>query len=468
MRHRPPAALRLICASLIAVAYIAPSAHADSHTVDLDVAARALGIGSTYSVKKIAARNDLTADLIDATKTAAPATKPRLVVIPSGSFDVKKSVRVANGVYLVAQADTTVQWGGADGQMIRFDGVTSGVYGGVWDGAKRGSSHVFSASGATVRLAKLTARNAGANGIVAYKKSTLTVASVTSTANGRDGLYTQESKVSVTGLKATANQRSGVMLARKSSGTIKKSTLDGNGQAVKGSTQGKTGHGLGLDESSKATVASTTMSKNKVCGISLTKKAEVTVTDSTIASNGRHGVGTRGGNRATITDTAISGNGYNGVLATDAGTKVTLKNSTIESSKKFGLSIPSKGAATLTGTTVKASGESNISVSGGGKLTLKSSNSVTSAKRDGIAVTSKGRIAVSGAGNVVSKNKANGLRVSGSGTLGTVAEKMSVKDNKEIAILVHVKAKLETVKNSVSGGKKKGVVTRSGGRVVKL
>ncbi|MBK7820146.1 MAG: right-handed parallel beta-helix repeat-containing protein [Tessaracoccus sp.] len=466
----PKPLFRLIGAALLTAAltatYAAPDANAAAST-DLSVAADALDIGGTYSVVRLAARTDITTDLIAATKTAASSSKPRVVVLPVGSFAVKKAVRPANHVYLVAQPNTTVTWRGSDSHMLRFDHVTSGVYGGVWDGAKRGSANVFSASAANVNYSDLTVKNAANNGIAGYNGSTLKVEDVKVTANGRDGVYMQETKVTAVRLTATSNERTGLMLSKKSSGTVSGSALDGNGQGVSGSTTGKTGHGLALD-ASEATVSSTSMSRNKVCGISLTKKASIKVTGSSIASNGRHGVGTRGSVKGSLTKTKITKNGYNGVLATDSGTKITLKSSIIESSKKYGLSVPSKGAATLTGTTVKGSGNSNISVSGGGKLTLKASNSVTSAQGDGIAVTSKGRIAVSGADNVVSKNKANGLRLSGSGTQGTVVEKMSVKSNKQIAILVHAKGKLETVKNSVSGGKKKGVVTRSGGKVVKL
>ena len=51
---------------------------------------------------------------------------------------------------------------------------------------------------------------------------------------------------------------------------------------------------------------------------------------------------------------------------------------------------------------------------------------------------------------------------------GRLEEAVRGRGNEKIGILVHVKGRLETVKNEVSGGKKKSVVTKSGGKVVKL
>jgi hypothetical protein len=83
-------------------------------------------------------------------------------------------------------------------------------------------------------------------------------------------------------------------------------------------------------------------------------------------------------------------------------------------------------------------------------------------------VTGKGQVKVTVKGNAITSNKGNGLRVSGSGTKGRIEKAVMVRGNEKIGILVHVKGRLETVKNEVSGGKKKSVVTKSGGKVVKL
>ncbi|MFT3888585.1 MAG: right-handed parallel beta-helix repeat-containing protein [Arachnia sp.] len=461
------ALLRLICGALLATLLVATSASPAHAATALDDAANALGVGRTYSVQRISGAGDITSELAAATKKPAGASKPRLVVLKAGTFEVRSKIRVADNVYLVAEPRTRVTWRGSDGEMVRFDGVTSGVYGGTWDGAHKGTSHVFNTTASTVRYVDLLVKNAGANGIVAYKGSKVTLRDVSATGNARDGVYVQQTTLTVSRLKATMNERNGLMLASGSTGTVVGSTLDKNGQAVKGSTTDKTGHGLAVDGSS-ATVSSSTMSGNKVCGVSLTKGAKVAVSSSTIASNGRHGVGTRSAVTGSFTNTKISKNGYNGVLATDSRTSITLTSSTVDASKKFGLSVPSKGSATLRKTTVKGSGSANISVTGGGSLTLKESNTVSSAKGDGIAVSSKGRLTVTAAGNVISSNKANGLRVSGSGSTGRIEKSVTVKGNKDVGILVHVKGKLVTVKNAVSGAKNKTVVTRSGGKVVAL
>ncbi len=524
-----------VAAVTISSAWAGVEAHADQSDL-LGKAASALAVPSGYQVVQVRGGASLTDSLRAAVKTAGTAARPRLVVLPPGDLKLKLPVYPANHVYLVAAPETTVTWTGSGAQMVRFEKVTGGVYGGVWDGDKRGSAHVFNATSAQVRFAKLTARNAGANGIVAYKGATLalkdvkasgnakdgvnttdtkltaaglkvssnkrnglyvnksnavitnstfstnklngivgyagstaTLQDATTTANHRDGVYvTERTKLTATRLQATLNRRSGVQLADKATVVIKSSALDDNGQAVTGSTTDKIGHGLGVGKSAKATVSASTISGNKVCGVSLTSTGSVSVKDSTIASNGRHGVGTRGSVTGTFTGTKIVKNKYNGILATGSGTKITLTGSTVSASKKFGISVPSKGAVVLKRSTVSGSGSSNISVSGGGKLTLKEDNTISSGKGDGVAVTGKGQVKVTVKGNAITSNKGNGLRVSGSGTKGRIEKAVMVRGNEKIGILVHVKGRLETVKNEVSGGKKKSVVTKSGGKVVKL
>ena len=224
------------------------------------------------------------------------------------------------------------------------------------------------------------------NGIrMVFEFDNLTVANYEYTLTTKDGIYLEASVLDARNVRATKNRRNGIQLSSRSSGTIWASNLDSNGQAVKGSTTGKTGHGLGV-ASSQVSVGNTSMSSNKVCGASLTGTARVTVTDSRIAGNGRHGVGTTAGSRATISDTTVSRSGHNGVLASGSGTVIDLRNVTITDSRKHGLSVPTKGAATMTNTVIATSGKVNASVSDRGRLTVLGGNTIRRAKSHGIAV----------------------------------------------------------------------------------
>lgn len=455
------AAVALLAGSVVFAA--APVAHAST---TVDAAAAELGI-TAYQLTSITGTGDVTAELARATSVAGTAEQARLVHLPSGSFTVRSSIRVADRVYLVAEPDTQVKLAATADQLLWFPAsVTAGVYGGDWDADDRGSASVIATATARVSLADLTVRDAGKHGIAGYRGAKLSLDRVTSTANRVDGVHLEASLLTADQLTATKNRRNGVQLSTGSSASITDSVLDANGQAVTGSTTGKTGHGLGLS-SATAWVTNSSVSSNKVCGISTTGASRLTLADTHVDRNGRHGLGSAAGLTASVADTSFVGNGYNGVLATGSGTTVSLTRARIEASRQYGISLPSKGAVTLTDTTVTGSGKSNIAASNKSRLTLLGGNLVSSAGAHGIALASRSILSVSGAGNQVVGNTGNGLMLSDKGTTGRISVSVSFAGNRGTAVLVRKKARLSQVACTYSANRRT-VATTSGGKIVKL
>lgn len=442
---------------------IGPSAQA---ATTLDEATGALGVRGHYQLVRIGHTGDVTAELAAATRTAATAELPRVVALPAGQLRLTAQIRVASHVYLVAEPDTTVAPAGPAGQLLWFNEVTGGVYGGSWDAARK-ADNVFGVKASAVRLARVAVRNATKNGVAAYAKSTLTLTDVTSTGNANDGVYADASTVSATGVRATKNRRNGMQLSAGTVGTIADSILDGNGLAVTGSTTGKTGHGLGV-AAARATVTRTSMSNNKVCGVSLTGSVDVSLSQVTLASNGRHGLGTTPGVRASLTDSVVADNGYNGVLASGSGTRLLIAGVTIAGSAQYGLSVPSRGSATMQRTTITTSGRSNVSVSVKSTLTLEGRNTVADGRADGLTVTEGATLTVTGDDNRVAGNRGNGLVVSGKGTSGRITRSVRFETNRKHGVLVKTKAALATVANSFARNKGATIHKQSGGKVTKL
>ncbi|MFT3970109.1 MAG: right-handed parallel beta-helix repeat-containing protein [Micropruina sp.] len=464
-RTPQPRIITVLAASTATLASfaIAPAAHA----VNLHDATSALAIGGRYQVTRITHTGDITADLTAAAKAPASADQPRVITLPTGTLRLTAQVRVASHVYLVAESGTTVQLAKSADQLLWFNAVTGGVYGGTWDAAGKASS-VIGTKASTVRMANLTVRNAKKNGIVGYAKTRLTLSGVTSTGNANDGIYLAEaSTLDATKVRAVKNRRNGMQLSSGARGTIDDSTLDGNGVAVTGSTTGKVGHGLGV-ASARATVTDTSMSSNGVCGASLTGSVNVTLARTTLSGNGRHGVGTTPGVKAAISDSVVSNNGYNGVLASGSGTQLRLDRVTIAGTSRHGLSVPSKGTATLHRSTITTSGASNISVSDKGTLSMDGENRVTGGRAEGITVTRGSKLTVTSTGNVIGTNKASGLMVSGKGTSGRISKSVTFEANGKYGILVKTKAKLATVANSFVKNKSAAIHQQSGGKVTKI
>jgi autotransporter family porin len=437
MKLRATAVLVALAATGASLVASAPHAVAET-TVEAAVAAFQL---SNYTVTDVSATGDITKALTAAVSSAGGPSTPRIVHLPAGALTLDESIHPANNVYLVADLGTTVTWRGTNGFMIRFANTTGGVYGGTWNGAGRASTTLIGVINGTVQVVDVTVTRAGQYGIVARTNSKLIIRDVIATSNKIDGVHVEASHLEAVDLRATGNRRNGVQLSGKSSGTITGSVLNSNGQAVSGSTTGKIGHGLGVAASS-VTVYSSSMSSNKVCGVSLSKSARVDIKDSQLDHNGRHGLGTVPGTTATISDSTVNSNGYNGVLASGSKTHVTLNRVTIANARASGISVPSGGTATVSDSTITGSRKFNISVT-------------------------RGSITLAGVGNKVTNGHRDGLLLSGSGAKGRIESSTSFVNNRGSGIVVASKAKLRMVHCQFSGNKHQ-VQKRSGGKVYNL
>jgi hypothetical protein len=428
-------ALAATGASLVA------SAPAAASVTTVEAAASAFGL-SAYTVTEVSGTGDITPALAAAVSSAGDAYEAHLVHLPAGALTLRESIHPADNIYLVADPGTTVTWRGTNGFALRFANTTGGVYGGTWNGAGRASTTLIGIIHAKVQVEDVTVTRAGGYGIVARTNSFLTIRNVIATANKIDGVHVESSHLEATGLQATSNRRNGVQLSVKSSGTITGSRLDHNGQGVSGSTTGKIGHGLGIAASS-VTVVGSSMSSNKVCGVSLSKSGRVTISGgSQLDHNGRHGLGTVAGTTATISDSTVNNNGYNGVLASGSRTSVTLDHVTISNARRSGLSVPSGGRATVMDSLITGSGKFNISVT-------------------------KGSVRLAGAGNQLANSHRDGLLLSGSRATGRIESPTSFLDNRGSGIVVASKAKLRMVHCEFLRNKHT-IQKRSGGRVYNL
>lgn len=441
----------------------ATSAHAAS---TLDSALAGFGI-SDCKVTKITASGDITKPLQYAIATAGTSAKPHVVSLPAGSYTLRTSIRMGAHVYLIADPDAKVALTAPAAQMLQFPSLpAAGVWGGSWDARKQGSANVFGITGSAVTLRNLSITNAGKHGIGAYQKSSVVVRDVEITDSNRDGIHVEQSTLAATKLRSTYNRNNGVHLSVKSSGTISDSVINFNGQAVTGTTDGKTGHGLGV-ANSWAAVLNSDLSGNKVCGISTTEPSNVTVRNATVNDNGRHGLGTTAGGKVSLTDTTFIGNRYNGVLVTGSGTAVKLLRVTIANSAAYGVSLPNNASVVLTNTSVSGSGKSNVAADKSGTVTLAGGNTITKAAAHGIAIAGKAKLTVSGSSNVVSYNGTNGLMLSNKSTTGKISKRVAFVGNRQIGVLVREKASLRLVSCTFKENPK-STVTRSGGKAQKL
>lgn len=452
----------LIVASVTLVGGATP-AHAGSR---LDEAVAGFGI-KDYSLTTIDGSGDITTRLQYAVGEPGTSAKPHVVALPAASYSVRTSIRVAAHVYLIADPQAKVVLTQPAAQLLQFASLpAAGVSGGSWDGGRQGSANVFGLTGSSVIFSHLRITNAGKHGIGAYQKSSVVVRDVEISDSNRDGVHVEQSTLAATRLTSTYNQNNGVQLSIQSSGTIADSTVSFNGQAVTGSTDGKTGHGLGV-ANSWATVLNSDFSDNKVCGISTTDPSTLTVRNATVNRNGRHGLGTTAGGKISFTDTTFIGNRYNGVLVTGAGTAVSLLRVTIAASAAYGVSLPNSASVVLTNTSVSGSGKSNVAADLAGKVTLASGNTITKAGAHGIAIAGKATLTISGSSNVVSNNGANGLMLSNRNTSGKIAKRVSFLGNRQIGVLVREKATLRSVACTFKHNAK-ATATKSGGKTKKL
>ena len=457
--------LRLV-GSLVSAALLAfglPVADNVAHAAStVEIAASAFGITS-YDVQEITGTGDITTELSWALSTGGDASRVKIVHIPAGSYTVNAAVRFqASHLYLVAEPSTMVTLTRTDSRLLILPVSAVGVYGGAWNAARHTTNATIQVNGASASLMALRAINSAHHGISAYAHSVLRIRGVTVTGSVVDGVHLESSSLGADKLTSTRNLRNGVQLSTSSRGTITNSVLDANGLAVSGTTTGKTGHGLGL-AGSVASVVNTSMSANKVCGMSLVKGSVVTVTGGTLNRNGRHGLGTVAGVRATFIGTTVYRNGYNGLLATGRGTRVSVDRAVVAGSRQRGLSVMDHARASAVRSLIRSSGSNNISIGTRSTVTLGVGNVLRDAPRaNGVVVTGKSKLIIRGSGNVISGNRQNGVYVAGSTV--RISARVAFRSNRGNGILAASRASVVMVKCRFSGNGHK-VRATSGARV---
>lgn len=416
----------------------------------VETAASAFGITS-YSVQEIRGSGDITTELAQAVSTGGSTTQAKIVHIPSGSFTVSSAIRLqAAHLYLVAEPTTMVTLTRSDARLLYLPVTAVGVYGGAWNAARHNAIATIQASGAAATLVSLRVINSAHHGIAGYNHAVLRIRAVTVSGSLLDGVHLESSSLNADKLTSTQNYRNGVQLSTSSRGTISNSVLDSNGLAVHGTTTGKTGHGLGL-AASVAGVTNTSISSNRVCGVSLVKGASITINGGTLNRNGRHGVGTVSGVKATLIGTTVYRNGYNGVLATGSRTRVSLDRVVIASSRARGLSVMDHARAGIVRSLIRSSRSNNISIGTRGRVSVGGSTVLRDSTRsNGVAVTGKARLTVRGSGNVISGNRQNGIYVSGSSSAVRIYAAVTFRFNRGNGILATSRARVVMAKSSFS------------------
>ncbi len=353
--------------------------------------------------------------------------------------------------------------------MLGFNNRAGGVYGGTWDGGRRSDSAVLQSSGAPVTLASLTVRGSAHHGIAGYRSASLTLSDVNVVGSSADGVHVdQGSRLTASRLSSVRNRINGVQVSGGSTAQIAGSRLNENGQAVSGSTTGKSGHGLGIAHSS-VQVSGSDLSSNRVCGMSLASGARAEVTTSSLNDNGRHGVGTVAGVRLTLTDTVLLGNHYNGILATGSQTKAVIAGVTVRDSAQYGISVPEKASVTLSTTTIARSKKINLAASKAARVELGAGNTITSSRgTHGIAIAGKARLSVTGTGNMISSNAGNGILVSDRSSYADIAQPIAVTNNRQNGLYVRNHARARLVTSNFSGNTGKAVRTAGGAKVYRV
>lgn len=306
----------------------------------------------------------------------------------------------------------------------------------VKTGVNSNKAEGISISGSKLTMKNFTATNNANDGITCREGSTVTLSGASISGNKGHGI-----QISAKG-KMTINQEAGAvnitknnwngisMVDEKSTLTVDGGSYTGNGVKPKASSEGESGHGIGVFKGSSATISNADCSGNKICGISLfNEKTNVTIKGCKADNNGSHGIGIRKGVTASISNTQVNGNKENGIMDND-NCNITVQDCTVCGSKLNGISVGKSSTAVIKNTNVSTSKLEGIYVSESSKATITGGSSSSNSK-NGVATNNKGQIKVSGM--IIEKNKMYGVNIKG----GTAdVQKCTIKKNKQSGVQV--------------------------------
>lgn len=267
-------------------------------------------------------------------------------------------------------------------------------------------------------LTGVTVNNNQANGIVFSRCGGGKVVDTTVSHNGGHGMTISDSVVNMLCTKKTGNvveynDWSGVSITGKSSKvTIKYGSYSHNGLKPKSSSEGESGHGVGVFSGATLEVSNATIQKNSVCGISpFGNGTTAVVKNCTVTNNGRHGVGGRKGVTLKVKGNTIKNNKYHGIMVNDHTNAKYIEKNKISGNKKCGISLGDSSKAVIKGNTISGSKEIGIYVYGSSTGDI-SSNTINDNKKGGVDIAAGASItlkknAFSNPGVMEFKNEAN-------------------------------------------------------------
>lgn len=449
---------------------------------------------------------DISQALMDALKAGNDT-----IVIPAGNYTMSQQVGFQqnnNNVTIKAEGATIKATGNTETIMFataQYSHSNITIQGGTWDGNNKVTSAVFrmcKTSGFTLK--DCTVKGSKKAGVLFQGCENINISNTTMTENGEYGLnLDQASKANVknctvsankdcgilvqdnsalttSGITVTQNKGHGISVQKKASLTIDKSVGDvkitendwngisiidngtkasitggvynSNGRNPKKSSEGESGHGIGIFKQSEAVIDGVVCNNNKVCGISpFNPGTKVTLTNSEINGNGSHGVGGRNGITISISNCNFSGNKDNGIMANDKSS-LTMVGSSVSGSGQHGISIGKNSKGILENVVVAGSKNEGIYVYESSKATIKGGESSSNVK-NGITTNNKADVKISGV--TVKNNKNYGMNIKGG---KADIQKCVVEKNKKSGI---------QIKKSDAGKKEASAVKNLSGNTIK-
>lgn len=237
----------------------------------------------------------------------------------------------------------------------------------------------------------LVTRN-GAGGVVFSRCGGGKVVDTTVTYNGGHGMTISDSVVNMVCTKKTGNiveynDWSGVSITGKSAKvSIKYGSYSHNGLKPKSSSEGESGHGVGVFAGATLDLSNAAIEKNSVCGISpFGNGTTATIKNCTVTNNGRHGVGGRKGVTLKVKGNTIKNNKYHGIMVNDHTNAKYIEKNKISGNKKCGISLGDSSKAVIKNNTISGSREIGIYVYGSSTGDF-SSNTISDNKKGGVDI----------------------------------------------------------------------------------
>lgn len=353
------------------------------------------------------------------------------------------------GIYVQKKSSVTIQ-GRAQVQNNKENGI------------------VVSDSKSKATIDNVVCAGNGGSGIVFSKGSSGSIKNTTVTGSKEHGITISGSSVNMEcssqtkGNKVERNNWNGVSISGKSSKVkIKYGVFSNNGLKPKKSSEGESGHGVGVFQGASLELNKARTEGNTVCGVSpFGKGTSATIKGCVIQNNGRHGIGGRESVTLRIKGNTINNNKQHGIMVNDKCNAKYIENNTIQKNKKCGICVGDNSQAVIKKNDISDSGQNGIYVYNKSKATIEGDKIQTS-KECGIVTFENADITVKGA--VISRCNEYGMNIkSGKANI----QSCTIKDNKSSGIQIKDGANVSSLsKNKINKNGQYGIY--SNGATVK-